>query len=73
MALNTDSAWRKLLQARIGRYDLLDLIRTSLDFRQVNSFRIPQFYKYSLFEAQKFTQIPLDQAQNVRKEMLWYN
>ena len=51
MALNTDSAWRKLLQARIGRYDLLDLIRTSLDFRQVKSFRIPQFYKYSLFEA----------------------
>ena len=68
-----DSIWRKILQARIGKYELSDMIRTCLGYDEIKKLRIPSFYKEILTEFQQYTSQPLDCAANIQKEMLWYN
>ena len=76
METNTESMWRKVLQARLGIYKISDWIKTPLDRKQINSLWIPKFYKDILLNVQRFVDHecrPMNVVTNIRREMLWYN
>ena len=62
-----------MLQARIGRYDLNDLLQTYLGRDDIKRFSIPKFYKELLREFHTFCQRPIEDKMDVQKERLWYN
>ena len=68
-----EALWRKLLQARIGKYDLSDMIGTALGRDEIKRMKIPSFYLDVLLEFQNFICTPLDSTVDIQKEMLWFN
>lgn len=73
METNVDAMWRKVLQARLGSYEISDWLKTPLDRKQINRLRIPMFYKDILSNVQRFIDKPMNVTTNIRKEMLWHN
>ena len=73
MYLNQGSTWRKILQVRIGKIDLCDLIKSCLCKKDIMKFRIPKYYQEILTQYQSKNYRTLEQVTNVQKEILWYN
>ena len=67
------SSWRKILQGRIGKLELCDLIRSSLCKGEIKKLRIPAFYQNVLKQFQSYNCRPLNQVANVQREIIWYN
>ena len=68
-----ESPWCRLLQARIGKYNLTDMLQTCLGADDIKRLRIPAFYKELLTEFQNYSYRPTDSKMNILKELLWYN
>ena len=68
-----ESPWRRLLQARIGKYKLDDLLQTCLGKDDIKRFRIPVFYKDLLLDMQTYTYRPMEKKRDIQRESLWYN
>ena len=68
-----EASWRRILQARIGRYDITDMIQTCLGADDIKRFKIPVFYKDVLNDFQTHSHRPLDTKMNIQTEFIWYN
>ena len=68
-----ESLWRRLLQARIGKYELDDMLQTCLGSDDIRRFNIPVFYKELLTEFQTYSLRPTDSIVNIQEESLWFN
>ena len=73
MYTNVDSAWRKIVQARLGKLELGDFIKSSLCKNDIMQLKIPMYYKNVFIQYQTYNYKPLDNVNNIRKEMLWCN
>ena len=73
MHTNVDSAWRKIVQARLGKLELGDFIKSSLCKDDIMQWKIPMYYKNVFIQYQTYNCKPLDNMNNIRKEMLWCN
>ena len=68
------SRWREILQARVGKIKLEDLMNSCLCITDIQRFRIPVFYKKNILtHYQNYKSVSMSEAQNVLREMLWYN
>ena len=67
------SIWRRILQNRIGKYKITDLIQTSFGTDDIKRFKIPVFYKELLKDFQVYSCHPIDPKINIQPERLWYN
>ena len=65
--------WREMLQARVGKIKLEDLMKSCLCTSDIQRLRIPAFYKNVLTLYQNYKFVSMSEAQNVQREMLWYN
>lgn len=68
-----DAPWRRLLQARVGKYELNDMIRSCLGIDEIKRMNIPKFYKDIFADFQMYTSRPLDNPSNIQREAIWYN
>ena len=69
-----ESPWRVLLQSRVGRFDLQDVLRIRKGSAFVERLKIPGFYKDILLDFQNISQqSPITCASEVRSQSLWYN
>ena len=64
--------WRQILQSRIGKYELNDVIQTCLEIDDVKRLKIPMFYTQILIDFQAYTSRHTDVNWNIQTEMLWY-
>ena len=71
--MNQFSTWRRIVQARIGKMDIRDLIRGSLCKKEIKTFKIPEYYKNILIEHQCYNHKLLDNVRPIQQEMIWYN
>ena len=67
------SGWRRLLQGRIGAFDLVDVVRTQRSEYALEMWNIPMFYRIAIIEFQKINEIKFCTGDDVRKVILWNN
>ena len=71
MCTSRGSGWRRLLQGRIGEFDLVDVVRTQRSEYALKRWNIPMFYRIAIIEFQKINEIKLCTGDDVRKVILW--
>lgn len=73
MCKKADSTWCKLVQRRIGSFQLRDLLRSDRAVTYVNQLNIPHFYKEVIITFQRVMYASVDSAVNARRQLLWFN
>ena len=74
MLTNANSTWRVLLQSRLGRFNLEDLLRIRRGETILQRLKIPGFYKDILLCYQNMRQQkPIKKGIEVRSQSLWHN
>ena len=71
--LNEDSQWRKLLQARIGEYNINDLLKNRNAKSLISKLRIPEFYKELFNSYQATFADTVNNTLQARAQSLWHN
>ena len=73
MHMNRDSSWRCILQAKIGEFQLDDLLRIQKSRLALKSWKIPQFYKDAIWDFQKLNSGTVVNGTDVKERIVWYN
>ena len=73
MLVMRDSAWRQLLQARIGEFKLDDMLKMRKSQLVLNKWKIPTFYKTIIVDFQNINELQITTGGDVRKVILWNN
>lgn len=73
MYMTPDSTWRRLIQARIGEFDLDDLLRMRKSQFVLKQWKIPRFYKIAITDFQNINEQEIATRRDVRKVIIWNN
>ena len=68
MYFDQSALWRELLQKRIGKYSLIDVVASPLGKDDIKSMKIPKFYRDILAEFQRYNGGAIKNAQDAQKE-----
>ena len=68
-----ESTWRRLLQARIGEFDINNIFKTRSSNWALRRWNIPLFYQSAIIDFQKINEMTNCTGKNVRKVIMWYN
>ena len=69
-----EAAWRVILQSRLGRFDIQDMLRIRKCKTFLQQLKIPGFYKDILLDYQYMCrQHPIIYGSEVRSQSLWHN
>ena len=70
---NVVSLWRQLLQARIGNYQIDDLLRNRNAKQFIKEANVPEFYKTVIECYQTLFRTDVNDARQARTESIWHN
>ena len=73
MCTSHDSAWRRLLQAKIGEFELNNIFKIRRSQLALKGWNIPLFYRTVIDEFQKLNEIKISSGGDVRRVILWNN
>ena len=70
---NHEATWRRLLQERVGVYELNDLIKNTRCDSWIKNLQIPVYYQEIFSDFQKMNKVSNDNVEHIRTQSLWYN